>query len=161
MPGSSSISSSSSSKRGQGNNGAGPLSQGPAGRASSIMAGMNGAMGTGGSILENVGAVKQKPRPSGLQGSLMQHQSPAASAGSPHNAAGLQNGACVADPAACHDQSAAPSAVGAVQADEDADISSKRIQWENELYEELERHRKEQRVARQANQAARLSAMQH
>lgn len=160
-----SSSNSSASKRGVGNNGAGPLSQGPAGRASSIINALNMGMGTpaGGSILAGAGVVKSKHKQAGsilqqagLAGSLVTAASGSSASLPPPTAA-----APAEDQAASHDQRGnwATAAPAASQAD-DINISSKRVQWENELYEELEKHRKEQRVARQANQAARMSAMQ-
>lgn len=174
-----SLGSSIISKRGTGSSGAGPLSQGPAGRGSSTMNGMNGALGytPSGSILGGMAAGMAKQRPQGLQGSILQQHgaNPVATTGSPKSATAVTGHpavgqgvltasstapAVVEDSITAHDQSAVGSSSGTAQCDEDINISSKRVQWENELYEELERHRQEQRVARQASQATRLAAAQ-
>jgi hypothetical protein len=44
----------------------------------------------------------------------------------------------------------------AAEKDDDASMSSKRAQWESELYEELERHRQEQRATRMSAYAQRM-----
>jgi hypothetical protein len=140
-----------------------------------------GVMAGGSSILAGVGAgpAKVKPRGAGMQGSLLLQQqmhmqvnaaaAAAASVGGPAASSGLPSstGGGAPSPSSKAEESAAAAAArssgqdqlrgaGLAAAEKEDDVSmSKRAQWESELYEELERHRQEQRATRMSAYAQR------